>query len=341
MEILETVRWREGKVRILDQTLLPEREVYSDLETVEEIIQAIATLAVRGAPAIGVAGAYGVALAAAEIAARCEPGLPPEPADFAESLARRAELIAKARPTAVNLQWACDRVMKAVREAGAGVSSARVALTEADRILAEDLALSRRMASHGATLLPEKGRVVSHCNTGGLATGGGGTALSLVFEAVAQGKEIFVHVDETRPLLQGARLTAWELARAGIPYAVQCDGAAAWLMKTHRIDAVLVGADRIAANGDTANKIGTLHLALAAREYGVPFYVVAPSSSFDGSLASGDLIPIEERPEHEVLSWAGRSVTPAGARAWNPAFDVTPARLITAWVSEEGVERRT
>lgn len=339
--ILETVRWNAGKVRVLDQTLLPAREVYRDLARIEEVEEAIRTLAVRGAPAIGVAGAYGVALGARTLAAGS--GTLPDAPAFVQALQTISDHLVSVRPTAVNLGWACRRVMGRLRDlAGTGAPTAALveeSVLEAHRILAEDLALSRAMAEAGVALLPEEGRVISHCNTGGLATGGGGTALSLVFEAVRRGQRIFVHVDETRPLLQGARLTSWELQRAGIPHAIQCEGAAAWLMKTRHIDAVLVGADRVAANGDTANKIGTLSLALAAREFGVPFYVVAPSSSFDPSLGSGDEIPIEERAADEVLQFGGVRWSPEGVSAWNPAFDVTPARLITAWVTERGVEQ--
>jgi methylthioribose-1-phosphate isomerase len=336
MEVLETVRWSRGRVRILDQTRLPDAEVYLELATVEEVADSIRSLAVRGAPAIGVAGALGLALAASLSAAGTA-------ADLLEELERAAAYLASARPTAVNLRWAIDRSMSRLRErasAGDGPDEIRqVAREEAERILEEDLALSRAMAEHGAALLPPRARVLTHCNTGGLATAGGGTALGVVLEAARQGKEIFVHVDETRPLLQGARLTSWELERAGIGHAVNCDGAASWALRTRGIDAVLVGADRIAANGDTANKVGTLAVALAAREYEVPFYVVAPRSSFDLSLASGDRIPIEERDPGEVLSWRGHRVAPARANAWNPAFDVTPAALVTAWITERGVER--
>ncbi len=343
---LETVRWRHGAVRILDQTRLPREEVYAELETVEGVIEAVRTLAVRGAPAIGVAGALGVALAAARFELD-------DPEALLAHLERAAARLAAARPTAVNLRWGCDRALKAARAeaegqaggpggAGSGGATGRIraaVLAEALGILDEDLALSRAMAEHGFPLLPREGRVITHCNTGGLATAGGGTALGVVIEACRRGKRLFVHVDETRPLLQGARLTAWELDRAGIPYAVQCDGAAAWRMRTARIDAVLVGADRIAANGDTANKVGTLGLALAAAAFDVPVYVVAPRSSFDLTIPDGGAIPIEERNPSEVLEWGGVRVTPAAAGAWNPAFDVTPARLIRAWVTERGVEQ--
>lgn len=332
---LETVRWRDGKVRVIDQTALPWQERYLELATVPEVIDAIQRLVVRGAPAIGVAGALGLALAA-RAAAETNAG------EFLRRLESARTALAAARPTAVNLRWALDRCLLRV---GAEVGRndvrtlASLLLLEAERILEEDLALSRAMAEHGVPLLPETGSVLTHCNTGGLATAGGGTALGVVLHGAALGKRLFVHVDETRPLLQGARLTAWELARAGIPHAVNCDGAAAWILKTARVDAVLVGADRIAANGDTANKVGTLGVALAARAYGVPFYVVAPRSSFDLTIATGDEIPIEERAPEEVTHLGGVALAPPGAGARNPAFDVTPSDCIAGWVTERGVER--
>jgi methylthioribose-1-phosphate isomerase len=336
LEILETVRWRDGVVRILDQTRLPAEEVYLDLATTAEVVDAIRRLAVRGAPAIGVTGALAVAQAAAQIGGHSAP-------EWIARVQESARVVAEARPTAVNLRWAVDRVVSVLWRAagrGAGIESLQgLALDEAQVILAEDLALSAAMGRHGAQLLPEEGRVLTHCNTGGLATAGGGTALGVVFEAVRQGKRIFVYADETRPLLQGARLTAWELQRAGIPCAVLCDGAAAWLFRTSPIDAVLVGADRVAANGDTANKIGTLSVALVARAFKVPFFVVAPRSSFDLSLADGRVIAIEERDPEEVLSWQGVRSAPEGVDAWNPAFDITPAGLVSGWVTERGVER--
>jgi methylthioribose-1-phosphate isomerase len=335
-EIIETVRWRDGMVRILDQTRLPAEEVYLELATTAEVVDAIRRLAVRGAPAIGVTGALAVAQAAAQTGGHAAP-------EWIARVQESARAVADARPTAVNLRWAVDRVVSVLWRAagsGAGVDTLQaLALAEAQSILAEDLALSAAMGAHGASLLPEEGQVLTHCNTGGLATAGGGTALGVVFEAVRQGKRIFVYADETRPLLQGARLTTWELQRAGIPCALICDGAAAWLFRTRRIDAVLVGADRVAANGDTANKIGTLAVALAARACKVPFFVVAPRSSFDLSLPDGQGIPIEERDPEEVLSWPGGRVAPGGVEAWNPAFDVTPAGLVSGWVTERGVER--
>jgi methylthioribose-1-phosphate isomerase len=329
-------------IRILDQTRLPREEVFLDLDTIPALCEAILALRVRGAPAIGIAGAYGIALAAR---------LAAEDAGAAGAQERLARIEADAarlravRPTAVNLTWAIDRVLARAWEASAPAEFAAIALTEARAIHDEDLAMSRAMGEHGAALLPQGACVLTHCNTGGLATGGLGTALAVVFTAHDRGKAPRVFVDETRPLLQGARLTMWELARAGVPATLIVDGAAAWAMKRHRVDAVLVGADRIAANGDAANKIGTYGLAIVAASHGVPFYVVAPSSTFDPALASGDAIPIEERPAVEVLAGGMGGTADAGAASqtatvWNPAFDVTPAQLIAGWVTEQGLLRR-
>lgn len=336
---VETVCWRNGCVRILDQTRLPAEEVYLDLGTVDEVIAAIQTLAVRGAPAIGVAGALGVALAA-----RLALHTRPANADaMMELLLADARSLADARPTAVNLAWAVERTVRVARGFAALQATpeeiAVQCLAEAEIILREDLERSAEMTRAGAAILPQSARVMTHCNTGGLATAGGGTALGVVLAAQRLGKEMFVYVDETRPLLQGARLTAWELAKAGIPYVIQCDGAAAWTLRTQSVDAVLVGADRIARNGDAANKIGTFSLALAAADAGVPFYVVAPRSTFDLDLETGEEIPIEERKEEEVVRFHGTPCAPPDARAWNPAFDVTPHRLIAGWITERGVER--
>lgn len=363
MEPLPTIDWTEqGTIRLLDQTRLPREEVYLELDSIPELCEAILALRVRGAPAIGIAGAYGVALAARR-ALEVVTGEPSTAAPGQDGGRQAALALIEAdaarlravRPTAVNLAWAIDRVLERLRERIAGgiargmsgggserasgdavatpAELAAAALAEARAIHAEDLAMSRAMGEHGAALLPHGTRVLTHCNTGGLATGGLGTALAVVFAAHEQGKAPSVFVDETRPLLQGARLTMWELARVGIPATLLVDGAAAWAMKRHRIDAVLVGADRVAANGDAANKIGTYGLAIAAARHGVPFYVVAPGSTFDPALASGEAIPIEERPAEEVLPGGRGGV-------WNPAFDVTPAELITGWVTEEGVRRR-
>jgi methylthioribose-1-phosphate isomerase len=362
--MIRTIVWSPDAacptIRILDQTRLPREEVYLDLDTIPDLCEAILALRIRGAPAIGIAGAYGVALAARlaarEVPERDAPGAGGGGApDLLARIETDASRLRAVRPTAVNLAWAIDRVLARLRASRApGGSAARpapagdlasLALAEARAIHDEDLAMSRAMGAHGAALLPHGAGILTHCNTGGLATGGLGTALAVVFTAHDQGKAPRVFADETRPLLQGARLTMWELARAGIPATLIVDGAAAWAMKRQRIDAVLVGADRIAANGDAANKIGTYGLAIAAARHGVPFYVVAPSSTFDPALPSGDAIPIEERPATEVLAgWsAGASdadAAPSSAGAWNPAFDVTPAELITGWVSEQGVRRR-
>jgi methylthioribose-1-phosphate isomerase len=314
---LAAVRWAPGysAVRIIDQRLLPGEYVERDLSTLNEICDAIATLAVRGAPAIGVAGALGLAA----LLAQDHRG--------AEHYAAR---IRAARPTAVNLPRAVDRVMAAVR-AAPDAEIARVARDVATEILEEDRAMCRRIGEAGAPLIPDGARILTHCNAGALATSGIGTALAPVYVAAEAGRRIEVFADETRPLMQGARLTAWELARAGIPVTVIPDSAAASLLGSGRIDLVLVGADRIAANGDAANKIGTYGVAIAAKRHGVPFYVVAPTSTFDPATASGAGIPIEERSRDEL------ACVPDGARVFNPAFDVTPAELITAFVSDTGV----
>ena len=327
-----TIRWEDGHVVLLDQTRLPDEETYFACETPDELIDAIRRLAVRGAPAIGVAGGYGVALAAHR-------------AKSTDAAAFRIEIepdIAKlraARPTAVNLAWAVDR-MVARLDATAGRSVAEqkaAALDEARRIHAEDEASCREIGRHGAELLPETATVLTHCNAGALATAGMGTALAVVYSAHAAGKNIRVLSDETRPLLQGARLTAWECRKMGVPVTLLCDGAAGWAMTQRLVDRVIVGADRIAANGDTANKIGTYPLALLAREHGVPFWVAAPFSTIDLSISSGADIPIEQRSPEEVTSPRGMRVAPEGIDALNPAFDVTPNALISAIVTDRGV----
>ena len=319
---LDTVRWEHNAVRIIDQTVLPKELTYRRLDTVEAVAEAIETLAVRGAPAIGVAAAYGVALAAHRNEGRGE-------AAVREAMSR----LARTRPTAVNLKGALSRQARVLESAPAGELTAAL-LTEAHRMLEEDLETGRRMGLAGETVLPDRRpvRVLTHCNAGALATGGWGTALAPLYAAHERGVPLEVWADETRPLGQGRRLTAWELARAGIPVRVLVDGAASSALLSGRIDIVFVGADRIARNGDTANKIGTLGVALAAREAGVPFYVVAPRTTFDYDTPDGTGIPIEERSESEVLD-----APEAGVRAWNPAFDVTPRRLITGWITEAGV----
>lgn len=331
LEPIRTIRWVDGAVRIIDQRRLPRAEVEVELCTPDALIRAIRSLAVRGAPALGLAGAYGVALAARRHGGTTDP---------ARAIRRSAKRIATCRPTAVNLSMGVER---SLRELGRWDGKSLVGEDLVDRLrrvgdtmLEEDLDASRRMALHGAPLVPAGKAVVTHCNTGGLATGGLGTALGVARAAhAAQGiREVLV--DETRPLLQGGRLTLWELSRWGVPARLMCDGASGWALRQLDVGCVLVGADRIAVNGDTANKVGTLNLAMAARAMGVPFYVVAPTSSFDPSLASGDGIEIEERPEGEILAASGWG-SGAAVRAFNPAFDVTPGAWITAWVTEKGV----
>jgi len=334
-----TVDYEPGVVHLLDQTLLPDEEHVRSCRSVGELIEAIRALRVRGAPAIGVAAAHGVTMAAdrlLEAEASTEM--------FIQELRRAMAELRAARPTAVNLMWAIDRMSavldEAIAEGCSDSSSLRDRLAQAARhIHEEDVELCRRMGENGAALLAEEATVLTHCNTGSLATAGIGTALGVVYAAVAAGKRIEVLADETRPLLQGARLTAWELHRAGIPVTVLADGAAGWALRQRKIDAVIVGADRIAANGDVANKIGTYSLAVLARRHGVPFYVVAPYSTLDLSLPSGEAIPIELRDGAELTRWGTMRTAPEGVAGFNPAFDVTPAELISAIVTEHGVFR--
>jgi methylthioribose-1-phosphate isomerase len=302
----------DGALLVLDQTVLPHDELWLQLETASDVAGAIRRLAVRGAPAIGLAAAYGLALDARR----------------GRDVQAAAELLASTRPTAVNLRWAIDRALERGHDADA-------LLAFAEELAAAQLEQDRAMARHGAALIEPGARVLTHCNTGALATGGAGTALGVVLAA----RPAHVWVDETRPLLQGARLTAWELQRAGASFDVVPDGAAGALMARGLVDAVVVGADRIAANGDVANKIGTYTLAVLAARHAIPFYVAAPVSTIDSSTSSGAAIPIEERSPDEVLSVQGVRVAPAGASALNMAFDVTPAELVTAIVCERGVLR--
>lgn len=327
---VQAVRWSDDghAVRILDQRCLPEREIYRDLRTVSDVCDAIATLAVRGAPAIGIAGAMGLTLALGE-------GL--DDSRGLSSLENAAEQIRRTRPTAVNLSWALDRMLAVARASSSGLRG--ILRDEASRILDEDRAMCRRLGELGAQLIVDGGHVLTHCNAGALATGGIGTALAAIYVAAEQGKRVAVYADETRPLLQGSRLTAWELQRAGIPVTVLVDGAAATLMRAGRVDACFVGADRIAANGDVANKVGTYALALVARCHGVPFYVVAPTSTFDPSTGRGEDIVIEQRMPDEVRRGFGAPTAPPEVDVYNPAFDVTPAELITAIVSDRAIHR--
>ncbi|MCS6879932.1 MAG: S-methyl-5-thioribose-1-phosphate isomerase [Oscillochloridaceae bacterium] len=331
-EELRTVWWEEGAVCLIDQRRLPHVQETVRCEDVATVAWAIKAMVVRGAPAIGCTAAYGMALAA-----RCSQAVSVSDL-IAELEAAKATLDAQ-RPTAVNLAWATRRVLERARASapeGPGAIRAAV-LDEAHAILAEDLAMCHAIGDHGAPLIPARGHVLTHCNAGGLATAGYGTALAPIRTAFAQGRPIHVFVDETRPFLQGARLTAWELQQAGIPLTLITDNMAGYMMRCGRVDCVIVGADRIVANGDTANKIGTYSLAVLARAHGLPFFVAAPSSTIDLSLDHGDQIPIEERPETEVTHCGDRLVAPANVRAANPAFDVTPNELITAIITERGV----
>jgi methylthioribose-1-phosphate isomerase len=333
MQLVKTVEWRDATVRILDQRQLPSELVYLECRTVEDVAEAIETLAVRGAPAIGVAAAYGVALAGAR-AAELPDG------DFRTSVAGAIDRLRRTRPTAVNLFWALER-MAGVLDRGsepAGVAAEEL-LAEAAEILREDQESCTRMGRFGADLIEDGWTVLTHCNAGALATAGSGTALAVVYEAHSRGKRVAVLADETRPLLQGARLTAWELGNAGIPVTVICDNMAAWAMSRRLVDCVLTGADRIAANGDTANKIGTYGLAVMAHYHSIPFFVAAPFSTIDADLGTGALIPIEERSPDEVREIRGQQIAPLGVAVYNPAFDVTPGDLITAIVTDKGVAR--
>jgi methylthioribose-1-phosphate isomerase len=339
---LRTVEWVgdargrpvPGRVRFVDQTRLPLELVAVETADPREIWTAIKTLQVRGAPAIGIAAAMGVAAAAQAVRGK-------DGAAVARVAGRAADYLATSRPTAVNLFWALDRMKAAAaRHAGMAAGELRLRLVrEAMAIRDEDAAMCRRIGRHGASLLRDGAAVLTHCNAGGLAASEFGTALAPVYVAAGQGKRVRVYADETRPLLQGARLTAWELMRAGIEVTLICDNTAAQVMKEGRVNAVLVGADRIAANGDSANKIGTYGLAVLAKAHRIPFYVLAPSSTVDFRTARGRDIVIEERGAEEVTSGFGRRTAPEGVRVYAPAFDVTPARLISAIVCERGVAR--
>jgi len=327
-----TIEWIDGRVRLIDQTLLPNQFKQIYCEDVEAIWEAIKMLRVRGAPAIGVAAAFGTVLGIwNSTAGNYDP--------FYSELKKTTDYLATSRPTAVNLFWALDRMVKtAVSNNEHTISDLKqVLLTEALAIMTEDQEMCRAIGKHGAVLVNDGDTILTHCNAGGLATSDYGTALAVMFTAHEQGKQIQVYADETRPLLQGARLTTWELMNAGIDVTLICDSMAGQVMKEGRIQRVVVGADRIAANGDTANKIGTYMVAVLAQQHGVPFYVAAPTSTLDMSLATGDEIPIEERGAEEITEGFGKRTAPEGVKVYSPAFDVTPADLITAIVTEKGV----
>jgi len=330
---VQTLRWNHDALELIDQRALPDRIEHVRCCTASEVARAIRDLVVRGAPAIGCAAAYGMALAARNAA-----NSQPNPIDRLRTA--HAELLAS-RPTAVNLAWALER-MRVLWAAASGATPRALAdrlLVEAHTILAEDIAANRALGEFGAALLPDSCRVLTHCNAGALATAGHGTALGVIRSAIAAGKRIAVFADETRPVLQGARLTAWELQREGIPVTVIADGAAGHFMSRGEIDAVIVGADRVAANGDVANKIGTYMVAVLARRHAIPFYVACPRSTIDPAVATGAGIVVEERGEDEIHGYGGTRWTPLGVCARNPAFDVTPAELISAIVTEQGIAR--
>ncbi len=332
---IQSLEWNGHSLRIIDQTYLPQRIVYSDLEEVGQVWEAIKKLRVRGAPAIGIAASYGFYLG---IRSMSDKGFP----EFWLEVERIADYLESSRPTAVNLHWAVDRVKKAIyahKELGVRHIIDKV-LELSITIHDEDRRTCKQIGLHGLALIPQGARILTHCNTGSLATAQYGTALSMIYHAHEAGKQIHVWVDETRPLLQGARLTAWELSRAGIPMKLVTDSMAGWLMKTGQVDLVVVGADRIATNGDTANKIGTYSLAVLCKAHGIPFYVAAPLSTFDPKAVSAADIPIEERDGREITHIGDHAIAPEVA-TFNPAFDITPGELITAFITEEGIQHRS
>ena len=330
--MLPTIEWRGDHVVMIDQRRLPGEEVYVECRTAEEVAQAIEKMIIRGAPAIGIAAAFGLALEAARFR---------DSGSAAEQFRGASDRLRRTRPTARNLFWALERMASAFerhRKLPLAELKAKLA-QEALDIEREDAEVNRRIGRFGADLIKDGDAILTHCNAGALATAAYGTAVGVIRAAFEQGKTIRVFADETRPFLQGARLTAWELEKLGVPYAVITDSMAGWLMKNGEISLAVVGADRIARNGDTANKIGTYSVAVLAKEHGLPFYVAAPLSTFDFSLATGDAIPIEERSPLEVRMIHGTLVTPPEAKVRNPAFDVTPGRYITAIITEKGVAR--
>lgn len=338
--MFKTIEWTPEGVRMIDQTRLPSEEVYVTCRDYQEVADAIRRMVIRGAPAIGVAAAMGVALGISSSTAKTA-------AELQSDFEKVASAISKTRPTAVNLFWAVKRMRRVFEEtlAGSGAEEGKIEraksrlVEEAQCVLAEDIAVNEAIGRHGAELLGESATVLTHCNAGALATGGYGTALGVIRAAVERGKKIHVFADETRPFLQGARLTAWELDQDGIPVTLITDNMAGHFMKQGALEAAIVGADRIAVNGDVANKIGTYSVAVLARENGIPFYVAAPLSTIDLSLASGDEIPIEERSPREVTRLSGVPIAPEGVQARHPAFDVTPHRYVTAIITERGVAR--
>ena len=332
--MIQTLEWTDKGVRFIDQTKLPTEEVYVNCTTHEQVADVIRNMVVRGAPAIGVAAAMGIALGVQN--SKAENG-----ADLKKDFDQICEIIRQTRPTAVNLFWAIRRMQEKFETLRVRpVAQIKQALIEeSQRMHAEDIAANQAMGRYGATLMPASGGVLTHCNAGALATAGYGTALGVIRAAVEQGKKIHVYADETRPFLQGSRLTAWELMKDGIPTTVISDNMAGAMMKQGKISAIVVGADRIAANGDVANKIGTYTVAVLAKEHGLPFYVAAPLSTVDFETTDGSGIPIEQRDSKEVTHIAGKQMVPTGVEVENPAFDVTPAKYVTAIVTEKGIAR--
>lgn len=333
--MIKTIFWKNNSVVLIDQNALPLVERYVTCQSYQDVIACIKDLTLRGAPVIGVAAAMGVALGARH--------LPPlTPGEFEKRFQAICDDIASARPTARNLFWALERMGRVIRTTRAVSQRQRVArlVREARRICSEDIQTNRKLGENGATLLADGDNILTHCNAGALATAGYGTALGVIRTAWKQRKKLHIYVDETRPVLQGARLTAWELKKEKIPFTLITDNMAGFLMQQGKIDKILVGADRIAANGDTANKIGTYSLAVLAKEHGIPFYIAAPFSTIDVSLKTGQSIPIEERKSEEVTQFRGVLCAPEKTNVYNPAFDVTPARLITAIITEKGVLKK-
>jgi methylthioribose-1-phosphate isomerase len=333
--LVKTIEWIDDAARIIDQTLLPTELQYLDIVDVQTMWEAIKVLRVRGAPAIGIAAAFGLYLAVRDSHAT-------DYAAFKAEVDKYADYLASSRPTAVNLFWALKRIQQLVAaHAPEPVAQIKICmLHEACAMIDEDNAVYRAIGEYGAALFEGPAfNILTHCNAGGLATAQWGTALAPVYVAVAQGRQVHVYADETRPLLQGARLTAWELQQAGVPVTLITDNMAATVLSQGKVQAVIVGTDRVAANGDVANKIGTFGVAVLAHEFGIPFYVAAPTSSIDMSLASGDLIPIEQRKPEEVTQGFGRRTAPEGIDVFNPAFDVTPHRYVSALITEKGIVR--
>jgi methylthioribose-1-phosphate isomerase len=332
--VVNTLEWTDAGISFIDQTKLPTQEVYVLCKTYQEVAEAIRTMIVRGAPAIGVAAAMGIALGARDIQSD-------DISEFRNQFGKICRMMGETRPTAVNLFWAIRRMQRRFEEqSGKPIAEAKLTLIEEAKCMrAEDIAINEAMGRNGAALMPSNGSVLTHCNAGALATAGYGTALGVIRAAVESGKKISVYADETRPFLQGSRLTAWELMKDGIPVTLISDNMAGAIMAQGKIGAVIVGADRIAANGDTANKIGTYSVAILAKEHNIPFYVAAPFSTIDMETPTGSGIPIEQRAAAEVTHLAGRQIAPDHCLVENPAFDVTPAKYIAAIITERGVAK--